>query len=132
MAAGRCCATVAAGRFPRLAWLRLERPLRDWIGTFPPYVAHDFAKPTHYSNRKLVWAVGALALAQNGVSATAPGAVRRRSRRAAGGGGAHRLDARGPLRGAARGHRFAASDAGIVGSRAVPNAYTCSACISWS
>jgi hypothetical protein len=75
MAAGTMLRNGAAGRFPAWAWLRLERPLRDWIGTFPPYVAHDFAKPTHYSNRKLVWAVGALALSQNGVSATAPGAV---------------------------------------------------------
>lgn len=63
-----------AGRFPESAWQRIAAPLSQWIGSFPPYVENGFADPTHYSNRKLVWAVGALALAQSGVPATAPGA----------------------------------------------------------
>lgn len=75
LAAGTMLRDGLAGRFPDAAWRRLEGPLREWVGSFPPFSANGFAEPTHYSNRKLVWAVGALALAQSGVAATAPGAV---------------------------------------------------------
>ena len=75
LAAGTMLRDGLAGRLPANAWRRLQRPLRDWLGSFPPFVGNGFADPTHYSNRKLVWAVGALALAQAGVPATAPGAI---------------------------------------------------------
>ena len=75
LGAGTMLRDGSAGRFPAAAWRRIERPLRAWLGSFGPYVDNGFAEPTHYSNRKLVWAVGALALAQSGVAATAPGAV---------------------------------------------------------
>ena len=74
LGAGTMLRDGLAGRFPERAWRRIAEPLSRWIGSFPPYVENDFANPTHYSNRKLVWAVGALALAQSGVAATAPGA----------------------------------------------------------
>jgi len=75
LAAGTMLQSGLAGRFPEAAWQRIAAPLSQWIGSFPPYVDNGFSDPTHYSNRKLVWAVGALALAQSGVPATAPGAV---------------------------------------------------------
>ena len=75
LGAGTMLRDGLAGRFPDEAWRRLEAPLREWVGSFPPYTGNGFAEPTHYSNRKLVWAVGALALAQGGVAATAPGAI---------------------------------------------------------
>ena len=75
LAAGTMLRDGLAGRFPAPAWHRVAEPLSQWLGSFPPYVDNNFADPTHYSNRKLVWAVGALALAQGGIAATAPGAV---------------------------------------------------------
>ncbi|CAA9471130.1 MAG: hypothetical protein AVDCRST_MAG69-107 [uncultured Solirubrobacteraceae bacterium] len=74
LGAGTILRNGLAGSFPERSWERIAAPLTHWLGSFPPYVDNNFADPTHYSNRKLVWAVGAVALAQSGVPATAPGA----------------------------------------------------------
>ena len=75
LAAGTMLRNGLENRYPGDAWRRLEGPLREWVGSFPPYVGNGFADRGHYSNRKLVWAVGALALAQAEVAATAPDAI---------------------------------------------------------
>lgn len=57
------------GAYRAQDWERIAGPLAGWLGRFEPYTGHDFANPRHYSNWKLVWAAGALAMTDAGVPA---------------------------------------------------------------
>src|SRR4051794_18649441 len=63
LAGGTPVADGRAGRFPADSWEQIRVPLEDVAARFVPFTGHGFSDPQVFDNWRLIWAAGAIQIA---------------------------------------------------------------------